>query len=731
MENVEILGKENIGRNFIPREYLPAGKDEYHLRNQQSKGPTEGWRRLSPEEIERLLKNGNSSDNWENILVAGEFNPDLIKNSEFFGLVRIGSLRNIVLKHQDTAIPAGITNSRIISCDIGDDTAVHNVRYLAHNIIGNRCILSSIDEMLTTEHARFGNGILKDGEQEDSRIWIKVINEPGGRKLMPFDGMIPADAYLWAKYRDDGALQKKLSEFTDNRFDPRRGFYGTVGDQCVIKNSRILKDIKTGYCCTINGANEIKNVTINSSAGEPTAIGEGTGLSDGIVGLGCRVHSGARAARFILGDHSTLKYGALLIDSFLGENSTLSSCEVRNSLIFAAHEQHHRNSFLIATVVMGQSNVAAGAVIGSNHNSRSNDGEIQAGRGFWPGLCVSLKHSCRFASFVLVSKADYPAELDISIPFSLVNNNSSKNQLEVMPGYWWLHNMYALVRNSWKFANRDKRKNKTQNIEFDPLAPDTIEEIFRARRLLEIWTGRASLRKKGKKKEEELARIGRELLAKNKKGARSLEVLAERMERSERRVVIINVVEGYEAYGDMLHHYAVKNCCEYLQQNPHDDFDSLCKKMNGKREREWTNMGGQLVPAAEADRLRADIGSGALASWEKIHERYNRLWEAYPRAKQRHAFAVLCNLLGTPGRPTKKQWLSALDKAVDIQEYTGDRVYRSRKKDNDNPFRQATFRNPAEMKATVGTAEDDSIVRQVQNEIELFKKTVEEIRKRG
>ena len=88
-----------------------------------------------------------------------------------------------------------------------------------------------------------------------------------------------------------------------------------------------------------------------------------------------------------------------------------------NNLIFPAHEQHHNNSFLIASVVLGQSNMAAGATIGSNHNSRANDNEVQAGRGFWPGLCTSIKHSSRFASFVLLAKGDYPAELNIPLPF--------------------------------------------------------------------------------------------------------------------------------------------------------------------------------------------------------------------------------------------------------------------------------------------------------------------------
>ena len=78
---------------------------------------------------------------------------------------------------------------------------------------------------------------------------------------------------------------------------------------------------------------------------------------------------------------------------------------------------------------MGQSNIPAGATIGSNHNSRAADGEIVAGRGFWPGLCVSLKHNSKFASFTMIAKGDYSFELNIPLPFSLVSINNSKDAL--------------------------------------------------------------------------------------------------------------------------------------------------------------------------------------------------------------------------------------------------------------------------------------------------------------
>jgi hypothetical protein len=523
-----------------------------------------------------------------------------------------------------------------------------------------------------------------------------------------------------------------LKKITQNSVDNRRGFYGTTGNHCVIKNSLTLKDVKVSSYCYIKGANKLKNLTINSSEAEPTQIGEGVELVNGIIGYGCHIFYGCKAVKFVLGNNSNLKYGARLINSFLGDNSTISCCEVLNNLIFPSHEQHHNNSFLIASVVMGQSNMAAGATIGSNHNSRANDNEIQAGRGFWPGLCTSVKHSCRFASFVLLSKADYPAELDIPLPFSLLNNNVSKDQLEVMPAYWWLYNMYALARNSWKFQNRDKRVNKVQNIEFDPLAPDTIEEIFNARKLIEIWTARADLLKKGisfkDKDDHYLSDLGRTLLSGKEEEINSLEVLGENMENTKRKVLILKPWKAYHAYGDMLHYYATKNLMVYMKSKQEATLPLMCKELEGKRHRKWVNLGGQIMLKYDVDKLRSDIGSGKLESWKEIHNRYEELWVKYSSDKQKHAYATLCELYGCENL-NANDWLAALDKAAGIQKFVCDQVYSSRKKDFDNPFRQTTFRNMDEMKAAFGTIDENSFIVQVREETADFEKQVESIKK--
>ena len=133
---------------------------------------------------------------------------------------------------------------------------------------------------------------------------------------------------------------------------------------------------------------------------------------------------------------------------------------------------------------------------------------------------------------------------------------------------------------------------------------------------------------------------------------------------------------------------------------------------------------------SDVDKLRSDIGTGKLKNWEEIHKRYDKLWMKYPVDKQKHAFAVLCELYGT-GIFTVAQWKSALDKAVKIQDFICEQVYITRKKDYDNTFRQATYRNLEEMTAAIGNVEDNSFIIQVRKESDEFRKVVGEIRKRG
>src|SRR5690606_34677971 len=214
------------------------------------------------------------------------------------GLVRIGNMSPVFLEYRDLRLSCGIYNSQIISSDIGDDVAIHHVRYMSHFIIGDEVILSNINEMETSNNAKFGNGILKDGDPEERRIWLELCNENAGRAVLPFDGMQAADVYLWTRWREDDILQKRFQEMTESQFSTLRGSYSEIGDRVVLKNSNIVKDVRVGPYAYIKGINKLKNVTINSSSEAYTQIGEGCEIVNGIVGYGCRIFYGVKAVRF-------------------------------------------------------------------------------------------------------------------------------------------------------------------------------------------------------------------------------------------------------------------------------------------------------------------------------------------------------------------------------------------------------------------------------------------------
>jgi len=725
---------DSLGYGFISEKYIPDGKDEYYLRDLQNRSGIY-YRKLTAYEIEVLVRNRNTSSDWNMILVSDAFNPELVKNCKFFGLVRIGKLEPFCLGFSDLKTPVGLYNSTIISCDLGDNVVIDNVNYLSHYIIGNEAIIVNVNELVTTNHTKFGNGIVKEGEDEEVRIWLELCNENGGRRVLPFNGMLSGDAYLWSKYRDDEVLLEKFKQFTEAEFKPQRGYYGKIGDRTVIKNCSIIKDVWIGNDAYIKGANKLKNLTINSGEEGRTQIGEGCELVNGIIGFGCRLFYGVKAVRFIMAPHSQLKYGARLINSYLGNNATISCCEVLNSLIFPAHEQHHNNSFLCAAVIMGQSNIAAGATIGSNHNSRGADGEVIVGRGFWPGLCVSIKHNSKFASFTILTKGDYPAELNIPIPFSLISIDQSKDQLIVMPGYWLMYNMYALVRNSWKYIDRDNRTEKIQLIEYDYLAPDTINEMFAALTLIEAYTGKAYHKKhapaKAYSKEEDIQQ-GKKLLMNDNALVDELEIIADNFENLKRKTVLIKVRKSYRLFKEFIQYYGTTQFMQCINENKLHALDEIKAAVPSKLNREkWLNIGGQLMPETSVNLLREKVRSNKIRSWEGVHELYAEEGSKYPQQKLKHALASLQEITGKNLKKIDASMITELvDQALATRSFITASIYQSREKDYTNPYRKMVYDSETEMNNVVGELENNAFIKLQKKELTLFKKQVAQIKKK-
>lgn len=291
--------------------------------------------------------------------------------------------------------------------------------------------------------------------------------------------------------------------------------------------------------------------------------------------------------------------------------------------------------------------------------------------------------------------------------------------------------MYAIARNTSKYQKRDKRMRKIQNIEFETFAPDTMEEVIAGRKLLEVWTAKAYLRSKGENPEQEyytLRDLGHKLLNGDKAVVKGLEVLGEEMEKSHRKVVILKPYEAYHAYEDMIIYYAVKNLVTYMEIHPKETFEQMCRHLTNVRQREWINLGGQLMTEDDLEKLIDDICNGTLDSWDDIHKRYNDLWKKYQTDKLLHSYQALRFIYNKCPSLTKEIFADALNRGEKVLQYVCDQVYGSRKKDYENVIRNSTFRSAEERDAVNGKLEDNSFVKQIRKETEQGMKYIADAR---
>ncbi|MCL2792332.1 MAG: DUF4954 family protein [Spirochaetaceae bacterium] len=669
---------------------FPYGKFS-EIRKQQTGTKYQNSRPLGSGEIEILKHNGCESDDWSLISVTDPFDPSLVKRTVFKGSVRIGCLEKGVIADKDREYCCGILDSFIVSSDIGDYCAIHNNKYISAVITGNYVVLSDNNEIYTTEDAKFGNCILKDNEEKTSLRKINLVNEKGGRSISAFNGITGADIYLWIKQRGSKEFISKLESFTCKSFDTKKGYYSFFEDHTVVKGTSLVRNVMTGRCCRIERASCVDDVTINSSALKPVLIADNVIIKRGIVGEGCRITNSSIAEDFILDAGSSLDMGARFLHSFLGSSSNVSCCEVIGSFIYPCHQQHHNSSFLIASVVMGQSNIAAGVTLGSNHNSRANDCEMWAGRGFWPALCASVKFNSKFASYCLLSKSDFPYELNINLPFALVNNNVYENCLEILPAYWWLHNMYSLFRNYFKFRDRSSGLDSMKGVELDFMAPDTAEEILLAISYIE---------------EKQ-----KNIVCKSNSKTAYIKIPSDGIENSKREIKILYPDESKAAYMEMLLFYCGSVIFEFIEKSQ-DNIHLLFKtNYSHEREKEWVNACGRLLPKKSiADAEKAVMGKSekVIESWEEMHDYFNEEFELYESRKLFHALSVAMMLYKKEKLDEKflanlKTDYEKLLKKIERE------IIKSRKKDYDDPMRKALFANIEEMENVLGSLEKDPL----------------------
>ena len=156
-----------------------------------------------------------------------------------------------------------------------------------------------------------------------------------------------------------------------------------------------------------------------------------------------------------------------------------------------------------------------------------------------------------------------------------------------MPGYWFMYNMYALARNAWKYDDRDKRTEKIQIIEYDYLAPDTINEMFDA---IEI-----------------IIRL---------KTDENGNYYATGFENSQRKTEVVKVPQAIDLFKELISYYGIIQLTEHANSNKFSSFEELKKSIPTKiKDQRWLNIGGQFMTASDVEKLKHNIKRNKINSW--------------------------------------------------------------------------------------------------------------------
>lgn len=571
------------------------------------------WRPLTEAEISQLIQQNNSADDWKAISVVRTFSVLNIHNCHFHGTVKIGD--NVLMSH---------------------------VLHIENYRVGANSRLSNIGSLTFTE--------------EQFAYPLELCNEDGRYTVTAVPGMNSTDVFC-ALYNGKPNLYADTEPET----------LGHIGENVTIENVTAIHNTHIESNAILSGCCEIKHAYIDSTAEEPARIGSAVILRNAIVHRGANLDTRAFLSDVLVGQQVSISEGARVYQSAIGDNSHISGCELGHSFIYPCHEQHHSNSFLIAAHIQGQSNIAAGATLGSNHNGRKNDVDLVAGRGFWPGLCSSLAFPCSFAPYTLIAKGAYPRPLHIPFAFSLINNNVQDDCLEIMPAFWWMHNAYAMMRNEWKYENRDKRKKHTQYYDYRPLAPDTIHIVMDNHRLLtRHLAGETELPK---------------------------------MEMSNRPVRILKEKEAVAAYREMM-------LCYVLAEGIFNNKPETLTELSENTDIQWINTGGNVLTT---EQWTAICNASSLKESHDLQLEY--VDENFSFVHTQDAICILNYLCD--GEVTRPRILALYREAVDAQVRFYERVIEERKKDLTSPFRKTNPLFPFKAKEAM----DDNICQKAAEEI--------------
>ncbi|MBR2032237.1 MAG: DUF4954 family protein [Alistipes sp.] len=546
------------------------------------------FRKLTEAEIAQLQAQQCRAEDWKKIDVATDFATDHIHNVRFSGEITLGIFSESFVREGGIKMHSGIRNAALHNVSVGDNCLIENINnYIANYTIGERTIIDNCDLIVVDGKSHFGNG-----------VEVAVLNETGGREVIINDKLSAHTAYIMALYRHRPQLIERLREIALYYSEKHASERGSIGANVVISNSGVIRGVRIGDHCRIDGVNLLSNGSINSNSDAPVYIGHGVVCNDFIISSGAKVDSGATLSRCFIGQACELGHNYSASDSLF-----FSNCQGENGeacAIFAGPYTvtHHKSTLLIAGMF---SFMNAGS--GSNQSNHMYKlGPIHQGtleRGAKTTSNSYILWPSRVGAFSLVMGRHVNNSDTTNLPFSyLIEQN---NTTHLVPGV----NLRSVgtIRDVQKWPKRDRRTdpNRLDLINYNHLSPYTVQKMMKGREIL-----------KG------LQRASGEL-------SDIYSFHSTKIKNSSLR----NGIRFYEVAIHKFMGNSIIKRLEGLQPTSDEDIRMRLRPDTEIGRGEWADISGLIAPKSEIEYLILAIEQGKISRLKEINAEWERMYSNY------------------------------------------------------------------------------------------------------
>lgn len=546
------------------------------------------YRNLTDQEIAQLEQQMCTCDEWSNVFVASDFDTKTIYNTHFTGVIQIASQSKRIKLFGGIKRRAGIYNSTLHNCSIGENCYINYVKnHISNYNIGNNVIINNVQIIATEGKSKFGNGQPVD-----------VLDESGGRSIMIFDRLSAQLAYIMTLYRYRPKLIEKLEQMIELYAQKNAYQRGFIGDYSVITNSGSIKNARLGEYLTIDGARSIENGTIISNEKAPVFLGNNVILKNFII------QSGSSVVEGVILDKCFVGQGCELGKNYSAENSLFfANCQGFHGeacSIFAGPYTvtHHKSTLLIAGMF---SFLNAGS--GSNQSNHMYKlGPIHQGiveRGSKTTSDSYLLWPAKVGPFTLVMGRHYKNSDTSDMPFSYLIEREDKSWLAPAVNL----RSVGTIRDAMKWPKRDKRTDpdKKDLINFNLLSPFTIQKMVNGINILE------NLR--------------------NVSGGNSNEFIY-----NNTSITRNSLERGVAMYNTGINKFLGNSIITRLHQfemKDENDFRNRLMPDSEKGVGDWVDISGMIAPKMEVDKILDEIENGQIEDIPTIKDHFKALHQAY------------------------------------------------------------------------------------------------------